>query len=92
MWATPSKIDTPAPSAKISTATMKLQKYSSRPWPIGCSGVACFCARCMPYSSSTSLPLSTKECTASLSIEELPVTAAATALVIATSRLPASAA
>ena len=46
----------------------------------------------MPYSSSTSLPVSTSECTASLSIEELPVTAAATALVPATSKLPISAA
>src|ERR1700760_2218573 len=46
----------------------------------------------MPYSSNTSLPVSTNECTASLSIAELPVNAAAPALVVATSTLPISAA
>lgn len=38
------------------------------------------------------MPLSTKECTASLSIAELPVQIAASSFVAATSRLPASAA
>src|SRR5689334_10772525 len=46
----------------------------------------------MPYSMTTSLPLSTSECTPSLSMAELPVKAAAPNFVSATSTLPASAA
>ena len=48
-------------------------------------------ARALPYSSSSSLIESTSECTPSLSIAELPVTAAATNLVTAMATLPASA-
>jgi hypothetical protein len=89
---TPWKIDTPAPSANTSSATMKLQKYSSRPYPAGWSRSAFFFATRIPYSSRSSLPVSTHECTASLSIAELPVNAAAPVLVTATSTLPTNAA
>src|SRR6185369_16006718 len=88
----PSYIDTPAPSAKISSATTKLQKYSSRPYPNGCAMSGGRAARRCPCSSSTSFPQSTSECTASLSMEALPLTVAATPFVTATSTFPMSAA
>ncbi len=71
---------------------MKLQKYSSRPWPNGWEASAGREARRRPYNSNSSLTVSTSECTPSLSIAELPEIAAATNLAMAMARLPASAA
>ncbi|MCW0415589.1 hypothetical protein NB689_001343 [Xanthomonas sacchari] len=88
----PSYSDTPAPSANTNRATMKLQKYSSRPWPNGWVASAGRAARRSPYSSNSSLTVSTSECTPSLSIAELPESPAATNLAMAMARLPASAA
>jgi len=88
----PSYADTPAPAANTSRATMKLQKYSSRPYPNGCTVSGFFSERRRPYSNSTSLMVSTSECTPSLSIAELPDRPAATNLAMAMHRLPASAA
>jgi len=59
--------------AKISTATIRFQKYNSLPCPNGCSGVAGRWLSRMPTSSSTPLKVSTAECTPSDSMAELPV-------------------
>src|SRR3569832_45418 len=73
MCSSPSYIDTPPPSPKISTATIRLQKYSSRPCPKGCSCEASFLLRSMPTSSSASFAVSTTEWMPSDSIDALPV-------------------
>lgn len=67
-------------------------QYSSRPCPSGCSASERSEARCCPYSSNTSLPQSTNECSASLIIAELPVQNAAAVFVAATRIFPISAA
>ena len=89
---TPSRMETPAPRPKIRMATTKVQKYSSSPWPKGCSGVAGRTDRRRPYSIRSWFPLSTSEWMASLSMALLPVHQAAANFVTAMARLPARAA
>ena len=62
---------------------MRLQKYSSLPWPKGCFGEGGCWLRCTPTSSSRSLAVSTTEWTPSDIIAELPVMPATTNLVAA---------
>ena len=88
----PSYNDTPAPIANIRIATTKVQKYNSMPYPNGCCSSAGFEALFMPHKSSPWLLVSTIECTASLSIAELPVIAEAIILVMAMRPLPIRAA
>jgi hypothetical protein len=71
----------------MSTATIRLQKYSSLPWPNGCSGVAGRWLNLMPTSSNTPLKVSTAEWMPSDSIAELPVMPATTNLVAAMATL-----
>src|SRR5690606_25946217 len=80
------------PTPKMTTATIRLQKYSSLPWPNGCSRLASTRLRRMPNSMSTLFEASTTECTPSEIIAELPVNAAATNFATAIRVFPAKAA
>src|SRR6202022_2448813 len=56
----------------------RLQKYSSLPWPNGCDSSGGRWLRRIPNRSRAPLPVSTRECTPSESIAELPLKNAAT--------------
>ena len=73
------------------TATTKVQKKRSLPWPNGCSSSAGRSARFKPSSSRPWLPVSANECSASASIALLPEITAATALATAIAAFAASA-
>jgi hypothetical protein len=69
------------------TATIRLQKYSSLPWPNGWLASAGLRLFFKPSNRRTWLPVSTAEWMPSESMAELPVKLAATNLVTAMSRL-----
>ena len=87
----PSRIESPDPRPKIRMATTKVQKYSCKPWPKGCWGVAGRAARRRPWRRRSWLPVSTAEWMASLIMAALPVKAAAANLMPAIAALPARA-
>src|SRR5689334_21986537 len=78
----------PPPTNSI-IATTKLQKYTSREWPKGWISSGGRRDRRSPTSISASLPVSTSEWMASLSIAALPVYSAAANLITAMPRLAA---
>ena len=56
------------PIENSSSATMKLQKYVTLPYPSGCFASGGFCACLRPMNSSTWLPQSANEWIASASM------------------------